>query len=198
MNVHQFYGLPIQKQLSLEEHLLRHDTQDHLIINRGSPKTIVLGLSNKKEEMVHLDKTADIPIIQRFSGGGTVIVDETTLFITFIKQEASHPDAILHQVFSHFSAVLPDLQLQAQDFTLNNKKVAGSAQYIRKQRWLHHTSFLTHVNPAHMAYLRHPPKEPAYRAGRSHLDFLTPLPLDKEDFIRRLLAACVGALSPQR
>ena len=35
-----------------------------------------MGISGKPEELVNLDRLS-IPLIKRFSGGGTVVVDET-------------------------------------------------------------------------------------------------------------------------
>ena len=57
------------------------------ILNTGTRKpSIVLGISGKVNELVDLDRCMidDIPLIRRFSGGGTVIVDDSTLFATFV------------------------------------------------------------------------------------------------------------------
>ena len=45
-----------------------------------------MGISGKPETLLDISKVQkdQIPVIKRFSGGGTVIVDENTLFITFI------------------------------------------------------------------------------------------------------------------
>lgn len=47
----------------------------------------------KAEELVHIDKVkeAKVDVIKRFSGGGTVIVDEDTVFSTLIMNAASLP-----------------------------------------------------------------------------------------------------------
>ena len=52
----------------------------------GARPTIVLGIGGKADKLVHLDRTArdGVPLLRRFSGGGTVIVDEDSLFVTFI------------------------------------------------------------------------------------------------------------------
>lgn len=44
-----------------------------------------MGISSN-DELVHTEEAykLNIPIIKRFSGGGTVVVDEDTLFVTFI------------------------------------------------------------------------------------------------------------------
>lgn len=174
-------SFPIYEQLLLEEALLRGTEHNWCLINQGSPLAIVMGISGKKEELIDCTLTAkdQIPIIKRFSGGGTVIVDESTLFVTFICNKKIHtfpayPEPIMRwtetlykTAFSH-----PDFALKENDFVIKEKKVGGNAQYIQKTRWLHHTSFLWDYHPERMGYLLHPKKAPNYRKERSHLDFL--------------------------
>lgn len=52
------------------------------------------------------------------------------------------------------------------------EKIGGNAQYIKKDRWLHHTSFLYDYKPHLMQLLKHPKKTPAYREGRGHEAFV--------------------------
>lgn len=175
------HRVPILEQLKVEEALLRTDDRNWCILNEGSPAAIVMGISGKKEEMVDLDQAYQnrIPIIKRFSGGGTVIVDENTLFITFICNKELHPfppfpepimkwtEGLYREVFAH-----PHFCLRENDFVLGEKKIGGNAQYIKKDRWLHHTSFLWDYSQERMNYLLHPKKTPSYRKGRPHSDFL--------------------------
>ncbi len=175
-------GMPIFSQLQLEEALLRQDTRNFCIINEGSPTAIVMGISGKTEELIDVPKarSLNVPIIKRFSGGGTVIVDEETLFITFICQKSSHsfpayPEPILKWSASLYAEAFPFISLQENDYVIGIKKCGGNAQYIKKDRWLHHTSFLWNFKPSHMELLLHPKKTPLYRKERSHTDFLTPL-----------------------
>ena len=74
-------------QLRLEEILLRHDLNSWCLINSG-PKTpaIVMGLSGKVSDLVNMEaaKRDNISVIRRFTGGGTVVVDHSSLWTTFI------------------------------------------------------------------------------------------------------------------
>lgn len=190
------HNLPILKQLQLEEALLRIDSRNFCLINEGSSPAIVMGISGKPSELVDEQKTsqANIPIIRRFSGGGTVIVDEETIFVTFICQKTLHPfpaypEPILKWSASLYRAVHPNLALRENDFVIGEKKCGGNAQYIKKDRWLHHTSFLWNWSKERMDLLLHPKKTPHYRAGRSHDDFLCRLcdyAIDKPSWVRRL------------
>ncbi len=190
--------LPILEQLHLEESLLREDARNWCLINEGSPPAIVMGISGKKERLVDADKLAKapIPLIKRFSGGGTVIVDEDTLFITFLFQKEAHPFPAYPEPILRWSAEiyrpafnLEHFQLRENDYVLGNHKCGGNAQYIKKDRWLHHTSFLWDFKQERMDYLLHPPKAPSYREGRSHGDFLCRLSdhlPNKNHFLSRL------------
>lgn len=172
--------LPILEQLFLEEALLRADTRNFCLINEGTAPAIVMGISGKKELLVEEDST--LPLIRRFSGGGTVVVDEKTLFITFIfnhkeAQVLLQPEAIMKwsepiylPVFDH-----PLFRLRENDYVIGEKKCGGNAQYLCKDRFLHHTSFLWDFDREKMAHLKHPLKTPSYRANRNHEDFLCTL-----------------------
>ncbi len=192
-------NMPIFSQLQLEEALLRQDTRNFCLINEGSSPAIVMGISGKEDELVNLSqaRALAIPIIKRFSGGGTVIVDEETLFITFICQKASHPfppypEPILKWSASLYEKAFPFISLKENDYVIGNKKCGGNAQYIKKDRWLHHTSFLWNFKPSHMQLLLHPKKTPLYRQERSHEDFLTTLSChspNKEKWVNDFKAA---------
>ncbi len=140
-----------------------------------------MGISGHAE--AHLDMAAvkrdQIPVIKRFSGGGTVIVDENTLFITWIMAKrdvdiAAFPEPILRWSAELYNQAwqIPHFQLRENDYCIGEKKCGGNAQYIQKERWLHHTSFLWDYAEENMNYLRLPEKRPKYRKDRPHRDFL--------------------------
>jgi lipoate-protein ligase A len=174
-------SFPIYEQLLLEEMLLRSGVGNWCIINEGSTPAIVMGISGKKEELVDCAKAAKdgIPLIKRFSGGGTVIVDENTLFITFIFQKQAHgfpayPEPIMKWTEGIYRDALrhPEFRLRENDYVIGDRKFGGNAQYIKKDRWLHHTSFLWDYSSENMQYLLHPKKTPPYRQNRPHDEFL--------------------------
>ncbi|MCX6987393.1 MAG: lipoate--protein ligase family protein [Chlamydiae bacterium] len=194
----------ILEQLQIEEALLRNDTRNFCIVNKGSSPAIVIGISGKIHELVDLEiaKLLQLPIIKRFSGGGTVVVDENTLFITFIFQKETlpfpaYPEKIMKWSEGIYKKVFPkNFLLKENDYAFEDKKFGGNAQYIRKDRWLHHTSFLWDYQTSHMQALKHPKKTPSYRAGRDHGNFLCKL----KEFIPSqddLLADLKNALSEE-
>jgi hypothetical protein len=52
------------------------------------------------------------------------------------------------------------------DYVFGVRKFGGNAQAITNKRWLHHTSFLWDFDPANMAALLNPAKQPDYRQVR--------------------------------
>jgi len=187
--------MPIIEQLRLEEALLRADTGNWCLINQGAPKAIVMGISGKPEKLIDLTlaKKRTIPLIKRFSGGGTVYIDDNTLFVTFIcnEPEAIMPKAIMEWSEKIYQPLFPEgFRLRENDYCLGERKFGGNAQYIQKGRWLHHTSFLWDYDPKQMDVLLLPEKRPSYREDRSHKDFLCTLcdyfP-DKQAFLGSLI-----------
>lgn len=176
-------GDSIYKQLQLEEALLRAHTENICLVNFGSsPSAIVMGISSPVEDHLNINevKKNELKVIKRFSGGGTVLVDENTFFATFIfNQDAldiqPFPEPILNWSESFYRSVFPfaDFSLKENDFVLGEKKIGGNAKYIRKDRWLLHTSFLWDYNSEKMQCLKTPTKRPDYRKNRNHLEFLT-------------------------
>jgi len=205
-------GLCILRQLRLEEKLLRSPgAGSWCLLNDGTPdRSVVLGISGKPHQLVDVRRALDdgLRVIKRFSGGGTVIVDRDTQFVTLVMNAAAVPDLALfprqimdwtgslyggrpHGVF----ADVPGWQLRENDYVIGERKVGGNAQSISKDRWLHHTSFLWDFREETMKYLTNPAKQPRYRANRSHSDFLAPLKTylpDRNALATRMEAALEG------
>lgn len=87
LNVLNLGGMSILKALHLEEALLRCSKENWFIFNHGhKQRNIVVGFSGKVIELVHTKEAhkQNIQTIRRYTGGGTVITDENTMFTTFI------------------------------------------------------------------------------------------------------------------
>ena len=78
--------------------------QERAAINHRAPQACVMCLARpllmqtechrKAEELVHEEesKAAGIQLLKRFSGGGTVVVDENTVFATLIMEQSAFPE----------------------------------------------------------------------------------------------------------
>ncbi len=202
LNLLHLNACPIIIQLQLEEALLRSDLGNWCIINEGTPSpAIVMGISGRSDLLVNDSKwqKAPIPIIKRFSGGGTVVVDHNTFFVTFICNSAElqvpcYPDKILKWTESFYQPIFSQVNfgLKENDYVIDDRKFGGNAQYLTKNRWLHHSSLLWDFDADNMEYLLFPPKTPAYRQQRSHADFLCclrPHLLKKALFTEKIISA---------
>lgn len=207
IKVTRIAGMSILQQLRVEEVLLRRTGENWLLLNKQMPGlAIVLGFSGKVDELVEIDHVRGckerVELIRRYTGGGTVIVDERTIFTSFIMNSADVPTCkpfprdIMTWSRSIFAPVFANLtsgvkfDLRDNDYILDNLKIGGNAQTIIKDRWVHHTSFLWDYLPENMKYLQMPKKQPEYRENRSHLDFLDKIVNHMDDqvmFEQRLL-----------
>lgn len=174
-------NFPVFEQLQLEEALLRADERNWCLINIGSPPAIVMGISGKPELLVdsaRMDQ-CPVPLIRRFSGGGTVFVDHDTYFVTWICNSSCSgvqccPQKIHAWTEKFYQSAFPalDIKLRENDYVIGDRKFGGNAQYLRKQRWLHHSSLLWDYDQENMRYLLMPAKTPQYRQQRKHGEFL--------------------------
>jgi lipoate-protein ligase A len=81
------------------------------------------------------------------------------------------------------------------DLTLGDRKFAGSAQRRLRRFFLVHASLLYDFPIGLIArYTRLPHRQPSYRFGRSHDEFLTNLPLPRETILD---AVCASWLPPK-
>ncbi|XP_042454886.1 putative lipoate-protein ligase A [Zingiber officinale] len=184
MNLLRMTAVPILKQLYLEERLLRSSAENWCIISHGtSLPTIVMGISGRPSELVELKPVLrdQIPVIRRFSGGGTVIIDNGTLFVSLICNKNAipglqpYPHPIMSwtgQLYGQVLCEFGDFHLRENDYAFNSHKFGGNAQSIIKDRWIHHTSFLWDYDAKNMEYLKLPSRAPKYRSARSHVEFL--------------------------
>ncbi len=184
MNLLLLQRQTILDQLHIEEALLRADERNWCIIHQNPLDAIVMGISAKPDQVLDFSKLQQqsVPVIRRFSGGGTVYIDENCLMTSFICNELDmdvpcFPQPVFHWSETFYQPVFENLEfkLRENDYVLGHKKFGGNAQYMTKKRWLHHTSFLWDYQEEKMGYLKMPTKTPQYRQQRSHTEFLDKL-----------------------
>ena len=181
--------IDIYKQLLLEECLLRTTQKNYLIFNRikNARPHIILGRGNKINDVVNVNATPKIPIIRRFTGGGTVYTDQNSQYVSFIFNTNDinidpYPVPMMKWTANIYKKILENdicnekFILNENDYCLNHLKFAGNAQSITRNRLIHHTSFLWKYSITEMnKYLTIPSKIPKYRENRQHDDFLCQL-----------------------
>src|SRR5690554_6318301 len=147
---------------------------------------IVLGASNKAESAVEesIVLTDSICVMKRRTGGQTVMLTPNNLIISAVITDESVMKP--KDVFNNFndiiiSAIEKDHTVKfstrgISDIAMGEKEIMGSSMYRGKGKLFYH-AVLNFSEPAttFQKYLKHPSKEPDYRKGRMHDEFVTSL-----------------------
>lgn len=138
-----------------------------------------------------------VEVLRRQSGGGSVLLAPGCLNYAVVLSLVSRPDLmdvaasfrlILDRIVDAFE--LPGLSIAGgTDLALDGRKVSGNAQRRGRRALLHHGTLLYAFDQRLAGrYLKEPARQPAYRAGRVHADFIGNLPLSEAATTARLRA----------
>ena len=154
---------------------------------------VVLGRSNQVEKEVNVDvcESENIPILRRFSGGGTVLVGPGCLCYTLaIPSNDFHRALGVSQVTTRLmertaaglSIHLSDIQVcGTSDLVWRGHKFSGNAQRWLRTSFVHHGTLLYDFDlPLLSRCLKQPSKQPDYRQSRGHNEFVTNIPLQSD------------------
>ena len=147
---------------------------------------IVLGASNNPAEALNMDMVEkdQITVLKRPSGGQTVILTPNNIIIAavYFDKKTMQPKDVFQQINKLIISTIEhtgirDLSLMGiSDIAISGKKILGSAIYRSKDALLYHAVLnLGEPSVTFERYLKHPSKEPDYRQGRSHAEFVTSL-----------------------
>ena len=162
---------------------------------------VVLGSGCRLADDVHdaACQADGIPILRRSSGGGTVLLGAGCLLYSLILDGERAPDlagirSSYAFILARVARALPELQdietAGTSDLAVAGCKFSGNAQQRKRRFLLHHGTLLYAFDLARVSrYLRAPPRQPEYRAGRDHAAFLRNLDLPAEEIKHRLRAA---------
>lgn len=150
----------------------------------GSP-TVVLGCGDKPEVALDIDECErrGIGWVKRVTGGGTVLQTPGVLNYSYTAPDFGRMD--MRRLFEHGAGLvvraLAQLEVSAQqcgisDVAVDDRKISGNAQARKWKAVLLHGTLLIDLDGKLMeAVLRHPHREPDYRNGRTHSDFIVTL-----------------------
>jgi lipoate-protein ligase A len=137
-----------------------------------------------------------VPIVRRSSGGGTVLLGPGCLLYSLVLSYQRDPSLTDIQgsyryIFDRIAAALGlGDPAGTSDLAVLGRKFSGNAQQRKRHHLLHHGTLLYAFDLDCVArYLRPPPRQPEYRAGRSHADFLCNLPMPIATIRHQLIAA---------
>jgi lipoate-protein ligase A len=172
---------------------------------------VVLGASSRLREDVREEacRADGIAIARRSSGGGTVVVGPGTLNVSVVLESDAAPglayvDRAHAYVLDRMAGAIrgrgPAVDvLGLGDLTLAGRKFAGSAQRRLRNHFLVHLTMLYQFPLDRVARYTHlPHRQPDYRDGRSHDDFLTNLDLPRASLLESIRSAWLdNASSPE-
>lgn len=166
--------------------LLDHPDLTPWLIWQPDHLCIVIGRGNNAESSVHCERAqADgVPIYQRPSGGEAVLLSPATLAISAVIRQGLTGSS--QHFFRHFNTAVREALGSAgidrpgcrgiSDLSLGNRKILGSSMYRNRKLVFYHAVLNVAESGERIErYLRHPGREPDYRQGRPHRDFVTSL-----------------------
>lgn len=161
--------------------------QSHRVLFRffeSQRNLVVLSSSNSAQRETYdtACRAAHVPIVQRRGGGGTVVLGPGCLVLTFAfyAKELFANQRYFQLINSLWADALSSAGVCGlvtrghSDLAFGDKKVAGTSLFRRKHLVVYQGSLL--VDPDFnliSSLLQHPSREPDYRQGRSHSEFLT-------------------------
>ena len=161
---------------------------------------VVAGYSNKISREVNLNSGAgaNIQVLRRISGGGTILQGPGCLNYALILNHETNRELkdivkttcfIMNQHKIVFEKLLSQkVEVKGtSDLVMNNLKFSGNAQRRKKRFTLFHGTFLIGMDLKKIEkHLLLPSREPDYRKKRAHKDFLTNLNLPSEKIKKTL------------
>lgn len=193
------------ENVALDEALLETAEQNGVgqeILRLWHPQEplVVLGRSSSISAEVNLDycQQEQIPVIRRCTGGASIVAGQGCLMYAVLLSYQKRPQLrILEQahqfVMSHIQGAIGSLGISAEfqgtcDLTVNNRKISGNALRCKKDWLIYHGTVLYDMNLELISRcLGAPARQPAYRAGRSHTEFVGQVSASAKDLSLALI-----------
>ncbi len=159
------------------------DGRQGIRVRRPRSVSVVLGRGSRIA--VELDLAAvvadRVPVQRRRGGGCAVVLDPGNLIVSVgwplpglsgIKSSFARLSAWLIAALAAIG--IPGVeQMGVSDLVLGRRKIGGSCIYRARDLLYYSATLLIDPDPQLAErYLKHPPREPEYRRGRSHRDFM--------------------------
>ena len=158
---------------------------------------VVLGRSGDSSAEVHEEVCASekIPVLHRVSGGGAVVLGPGCLNFAFVLSLDWRPELLsVRRSYEIILGTITDalrgkgiIPCGLSDLVFRGRKISGNAQKRTRRALLHQGTILYDFDMNLLArFLREPPKQPAYRKGRCHQEFVVNVPMAVDEFKTRL------------
>lgn len=207
------------RNLALDEALLvaadAGESGETLRIWENPELAVIVGRSSRLQLEVDIPACRywGVPILRRCSGGCAVVIGPGCLLYSLVLDLEKHPrwrrvDRLHAEVLDTFTTALDANGLRvvragASDLTLAPdrpggdhawahllRKISGNSVRYGKRFVLYHGTLLYNFELAWVdRLLKQPPRQPEYRASRSHEAFVTNLPMARDELVARIRRA---------
>lgn len=169
---------------------------------------VVIGRSSRVD--VEVDREAcradGVPIIRRCSGGAAVVAGPGCLMYSVVLSYHRRPELrsidnahrfVLDTLTAALAPAYPAVRSRGiSDLALGSRKISGNSLRCKRTHVLYHGTLLYDFALERISrLLKTPPRQPDYREGRSHQDFVANLPASPHT-LRRLLIEAFDAREP--
>lgn len=186
-----------EENLALDEALLeeleaRGGDNEVLRIWESPQPMVVIGRSSKIHEEVDLAlcQSRGIPVLRRTSGGASIVAGPGCLMYAVVLSYAKRPhiarlDEAHREVLEPLAAALARrapgvVKAGTSDLALGDRKFSGNSLRCKRKYLVYHGTLLYDFPLSTVAeLLKTAPRQPAYREGREHADFVCNLPLER-------------------
>jgi lipoate---protein ligase len=194
------------ENLALDEALLEQ-------AESGDEPSAVLRLWESPEPMVVLGRSSRVadevdeaqcqrlglPVLRRASGGAAVVVGPGCLMYAAVLSYELHPQLqMINQAHCHALGILaaavrrlvPEaICCGTSDLAVDGRKFSGNSLRCKRTHLLYHGTLLYDFPLSLISdCLKTPPRQPEYRQGRRHEDFVTNLPVTADQLRQALIA----------
>jgi len=166
---------------------------------------VVLGRGSDPEVELYtgIVSAHGVPVLRRPGGGCAVVLDPGNVIVSVVLPTEDFRDnqawfeAITRWLIQGLRRIGVDGVVHdgISDLVLEDRKIAGSCIHRRKDSLYYSAALLVQPDIEQVSrYLRHPPREPDYRRGRPHAEFMGslgefPVGVEVQTFARALEGA---------
>ncbi len=167
--------------LLIQECLLNR-TPSYKVIIPEIP-TVVLGKGSRPDQELNIDECLRdrVPVVRRPGGGCSVVIDPGNVIISVVLpvEGITNNQWFFNELSMWLISILVNIGVEGiyqagiSDLMLIDRKIGGSSIH-RTQSYLYYSTTLLVTPEIELMerYLKHPPREPDHRNGRSHRDFV--------------------------
>lgn len=160
---------------------------------------IVLGRANNPEDSLIKENIIkdNVPVYKRPSGGESVILSPKMIVFSLKMRYSKEmsPASTFSKINRALIKRLSELNINnlgskgISDISIGERKIAGSSMYLIKDSLFYHSVLNIGEDISLISkYLQHPKREPDYRKGRSHSEFVTSLEKEGYNFTEKELS----------